>query len=345
MQYPAVQLFIQRASDARPDFQLTNANAAAVVEICARLDGLPLAIELAAARSKLFAPEALLARLSNPLALLTGGARDLPARQQTIRSTIAWSYELLTAAEQRLFRCLSVFVGGCTVEAVEEVCGDKDTRRQEDKESEGSVQAISLSPDLLISWSVFDRMAALADKSLLRQEENADGSAHFMMLETVREYALERLKQHGEAESIRRRHATYYLALAETAEPQLHGAEQLVWLARLEEEHGNLRAVVGWALEHRAVELAARLSAALTEFWALHNHQSQATAGWKRHSQAVDRFQQPCAPRRSRRSACWRASLTTMHGRKRTSKRAWPYSATCTINAAPPTYWSIWRTW
>ncbi len=240
-QYAAVQLFIQRALDVQPSFAVTNDNAPAVAEICLRLDGLPLAIELAAARIKLFAPEALLARLSNRLALLTGGARDLPQRQQTLRNAIAWSYDLLTPAQQRLFRRLAVFVGGWTLASAESVC--------------------SIDSDL--GLIVLDGMQALVDNSLVRQEEGLDGAPRFRPLETIREYAVEQLAASGEAEVLLRRHAAHYLALAEAAEPHLHGRERGTWLDRLEVEHDNLRAALRWALAAGDVETGARITIAL----------------------------------------------------------------------------------
>jgi predicted ATPase/class 3 adenylate cyclase len=240
-QYAAVALFIQRAQASQPSFQITTANAPAVAEICARLDGLPLAIELAAARIKLFSPEALLARLSAPLALLTGGARDLPTRQQTIRNTIAWSYNLLNNDEQTLFRRLGVFVGGFTLEAAEAVCNGDD--------------------DLLIE--VVDRIAALVDKSLLRKVDGPDGATRFMLLETIREYALERLAEAGAVTETRQRHAEYFVALAETAHAQLHGRERGAWLDQLEVEHDNLRAALAWALAGGDREIGARIAIAL----------------------------------------------------------------------------------
>ena len=253
-QYAAVQLFIERAQAVQPDFAVTDANAPAVAEICRRLDGLPLAIELAAARVKLFPPAALLARLDNRLPLLTGGARDLPARQQTIRTTIDWSYDLLDADEQALFARLAVFVGGCTLEAAEAVCN-----------ADGD-----------LAMDVMDGIAALVDKSLLRQEEGPDGEPRFTMLETIREYALERLVASGEAGAIHRRHATYYLMVVETAAPKLLGGEQSVWMYRLEQEHDNLRATHKWYQnEEAAVDLEVRLMRAMTTFSYLSGHWSE----------------------------------------------------------------------
>ena len=204
-QYAAVELFIQRSLAVKPDFRVDNDNAPAVAEICVRLDGLPLAIELAAARIKLFPPQAILARLGRRLELLHGGARGMPDRHQTLRQAIAWSYDLLEAGEQVLFRRLAVFARGCTLEAVEAV-----------------YQAV---PDPVAgpgqSLEVLDGVASLVDKSLLRQQEQASGEPRFRMLETIREYALECLTASGEEAAVRRAHADYYLALAEVAEPAL----------------------------------------------------------------------------------------------------------------------------
>jgi predicted ATPase/transcriptional regulator with XRE-family HTH domain/Tfp pilus assembly protein PilF len=282
--HAAVALFVQRAQAAWPGFTLTSTNARAVAEVCLRLDGLPLAIELAAARSKLLTPAALLARLGtsqesgrsegSSLQLLTGGSRDLPARQQTLRSMIDWSYDLLEPGEQRLFARLAVFVGGATLEAGEAVCGDKETRRQGDEETEQE-HAHSLSPDLPVSLSVLDGLTSLLDKSLLRRGAGVEDEPRFLMLETIREYAVERMVIFGEAVALRRRHAEYYLALASAAEPELTGSQQAAWLERLEREHDNLRAALSWALECRAWELAARLGGALWRFWYMHGHLSE----------------------------------------------------------------------
>jgi len=256
-QYAAVELFIARALDVRPDFAVTNENAPAVAKICHRLDGLPLAIELATARIKLFAPQALLVRLEQRLALLTGGARDLPARQQTLRNTIDWSYNLLDVDEQLLFRRLAVFVGGCTMEAAESVCNGA-----------GDLRLVLL-----------DGLASLVAKSLLRQVEGVDGEPRFSMLETIREYAFERLNQSGEAEVQRRCHAQFFLALAEAAEPRLRGQEQEIWLARLEAEHSNLRAALAWCQEAAdGAQAGLRLAGALGRFWEIRGHRNEARA-------------------------------------------------------------------
>jgi predicted ATPase/DNA-binding CsgD family transcriptional regulator len=242
---PAVALFIQRAQASKPDFHLTTANARAVAETCLRLDGLPLAIELAAARIKLLPPQALLARLERRLQVLTSMAQDIPARQHTLRETLTWSYDLLTANEQELFRRLAVFVGGCTLEAAEAVVGALGDGEQ----------------------SILDGAASLIDQSLLRQSEQEAREPRFVMLETIREYGWECLHASGEATALQRAHAAYYLALAEEAESQLQGAEQQQWLARLEQEHENLRAALRWLEEQGECEQALRLCGALWWFW------------------------------------------------------------------------------
>src|SRR6266516_2111363 len=257
-QYEAVALFIARAQAVKPDSQLTNANASAIAEICVRLEGLPLAIELAAARIKLLPPQALLGRLGQRLTVLTGGARDAPARQQTLCNTIAWSYNLLDATEQRLFRWLSVFVGGCTLEAVEAVCAFLDI----------STEAV---------W-VLEGVASLIDKSFLQQKEQEDGEPRFVMLETLREYGLEALAASGEMESTRQAHATYYLRFSQEAEPKLPGPQQVMWLERLAQEHDNLRAALRWLVEQgesgqpESQEKALRLGTALRWFWSVRGH-------------------------------------------------------------------------
>src|SRR5260221_2526858 len=261
-QYESVALFIPRAQSVRPDFQVTTANAPAVAEICVRLYGLPLAIELAAARLQLLSVRALLARLGQPLHVLTSGPRDVVARQQTLRNTIEWSYQLLDAQEQQLFRRLSAFVGGCTLEAIEALCTSLG----------GTVE------------SVLDTVASLADKSLLqRMEQQAGQEPRVSMLETIREYALERQAASGETEVARRAHAAYFLRLAEEAEQGMVGPQQAVLLERLEQEHDNLREALEWALEKVTDEKAAEcreiglgLSAALKEFWMMHGHYREA---------------------------------------------------------------------
>jgi predicted ATPase/DNA-binding CsgD family transcriptional regulator len=254
----AVALFLQRAQAVQPTFQITSTNARPIASVCIRLEGLPLAIELAAARITLFPPQALLARLSQRLPLLTSGTRDVPARQQTLRNTIAWSYHLLAEEEQRLFRRLAIFVGGCTLEAVEAVC-----------EAPGGGVGKG-----------FEGVAKLLENSLLQQTEPEGEEPRLRMLETIREYALEELFASGELETTRQAHAAYYLSLAEQAE--LVGPRQVRWLERLEREYDNLRAALTWGLseaageegDHRK-ELALRLAGALGEFWIPQSHLSE----------------------------------------------------------------------
>ncbi len=246
-QYPAVQLFVERARAAQPAFALTEGNSTAVAEICRRLDGLPLAIELAAARIKLFSAEALLARLNDRLRLLTGGARDLPTRQQALRATIDWSYQLLAPAEQRLFWRLAVFVGGWTLEAAEAVCN----------------QAGDLGTE------VIDGLQTLVDHSLVRQEADPDGALRFRRLETIGEYASELLVASGELESLQRQHARFFTTRAEAAEPHLHGAQKRVWIQRLVVEHDNLQAALAWSIE-QTDDIGLRLVGALGRFWHFH---------------------------------------------------------------------------
>lgn len=281
-EYEAVRLFEERARAVRPDFTLSAANAPAVVAICRRLDGLPLAIELAAARVRTLEPKALLARMADPqggspLQLLTARARDLPARQQTLRRTIEWSYQLLDGPLQTLFARLAVFVGGFTLEAAEAVCGQPHAGEE--------------APPL----PVLDGLEALLDQSLLRQERGADGAPRFRMLETIREYARERLAD-GDADAFRRRHATCYLALAEAAE-QLRGTEPQLWLERLDTELDNLRAAVEWALAHDNEGLGLRLAGVLATFW---YHRGYWSEGRARLKAALDC---PGAPKQARAKA------------------------------------------
>ncbi|MFL5661402.1 MAG: ATP-binding protein [Ktedonobacteraceae bacterium] len=226
--------------------------------LCAHLDGLPLAIELAAARVKHFSPHTLLARLEQGLSVLSGGARDLPARQQTLRGAIAWSYDLLSPKEQKLFRHLAVFVDGWSLEAAEAICMARG----------------GLTEDML------EGMASLVDKSLLRQEEQAAGETRFWMLQTLREFGLEQLTRSGELEATRQAHAKYYLQLAEEAQPSLQATEQGRWMARLEQEHENLRAAIFWLLAQaqggeqskQQAERALRFCTALSWFWSIRGY-------------------------------------------------------------------------
>jgi predicted ATPase len=249
-QYPAVGLFVRRARAVKPLFSLTPALVPIVVAICRRLDGIPLALELAAARTKLLSPRELLARLERSLSVLVGGALDMPERQQTLRNAIKWSYDLLSTAEQSLFRCLSIFVAGWTLEAAEAIGVDED---------DGHL-------------NVLDSLGSLVDKSLVKAFEVREGVTRYTLLETLREYGLEQLEACAESEALQRRHAEYYLALAEEAEPALRGPEQGAWLERLEREHDNLRAALGWASERGEIELGLRLAGALWRFWQAHGH-------------------------------------------------------------------------
>jgi len=260
VRYPAVDLFVQRARALAPDFALTPANAPAVAAICRRLDGLPLAIELAAARIKLLSPRALLNRLDDRLDVLSGGPPHLPERQRTLRGALDWSYNLLTPGEQDLFGRLAVFVGGCTLEAAEAVC---------------AMPGPAPMP-------VLDGLTSLIDNNLARVEREVDsegdGEPRVGMLETMREYGLERLEATGDTTAVRGRHAAYYLALAEAAEPELTGTEQARWLGRLEAEHDNLRAALRWAPGGEPV-VGLRLAATLWRFWHIHGHLSEGR-GW-----------------------------------------------------------------
>jgi predicted ATPase/class 3 adenylate cyclase len=247
--HEAIQLFEVRARAVKPDFAINAGNAAAVVAICRQLDGLPLAIELAAARVRMLPPQAIARRLVNALPLLTGGARDLPARQQTLRQAIAWSYDLLAEPERALFRRLSVFAGGCTIEAAEAVANAAD-------------DAITV-PAL----DVLDGISALLDASLVEQREMPDGEPRFRMLGVIRQYGMEVLIAGGEAPAVQQRHADYYLDLAQTAEPRLHGAEQQLWLNRLRIEQDNIRSALAWFRDQGDNERYLRLAGALFWFW------------------------------------------------------------------------------
>ena len=256
-QYESVQLFVVRAQAGKPGFAITTDNAAAVAEICRRLDGLPLAIELAAARVRFVPPQTILARLSSRLALLTGGAQDLPTRHQTLRATLDWSYDLLPKAGQTLLGRLAVFTGGCVLEAAEVVCV---------VDRPGGRDPLHGNADLL------DGISSLIDHSLLREEERLPGEVAFSMLEMVREYALARLAESGESEVLRDRHAAFYLTLADAAEQELKGPRQAEWLRRLEAERDNLRAALLWAHERGQAEVAQRLAGALQWFWLMRGY-------------------------------------------------------------------------
>lgn len=253
--YESVRLFVERAMAARADFELTGENAPLVIELCVRLDGLPLAIELAAARTRLLTLEALRDQLSNRFEALKGGPRDAHARQQTLRATFDWSYALLDTDEKTLLARLSVFQGGRTVEAVDATC----------------VHGLRL--------DALDGLELLLNKGWLQREEAPKGTLRFVMLETIHDYAREKLEELEEIEAMRARHARYFMALVEQAEPHLSGGRhQLRWMGRLEAEHDNLRTALKWALEGSDVELGLRLAGALGWFWFRQGHY----ADWQR---------------------------------------------------------------
>lgn len=249
--YAATALFLQRARAVRPDFPVTNASAPLIADICARLDGLPLGIELAAIWTRLLSPEALLAQMEHRLPLLTSGPADLPARQRTMRAAITWSYDLLDAGSQRLFGRLAVFVDGWTLDAAKVVC-----------------QTPSGAPPLRLD--TLTGLGELLDQSLIAQRVSEDWTAEtprFEMLHVVREFALEQLEASGEAEAVRRAHARYVLAFAEEAEPELRGPDDTTWMKRVERELGNVRAALQWAHAAGEAELGLRLATALWRFW------------------------------------------------------------------------------
>jgi predicted ATPase/class 3 adenylate cyclase len=248
--YEAVRLFVERAMAAQPSFRLADDNAATVIDIVRRLDGLPLAIELAAARVRVFSVEAVAARLDQRLRLLTGGARDRPERQQTLRGAIDWSYDLLEAADRRLFDRFSVFAGGACLAQAEPVCG----------------------PPTELGTDVLDGLSSLAEKSLVRGAPTSTEDPRFLMLATIREYGLEKLAVDGDADSLRQRHAETFAALVEEAEPHVTGSDASRWLDRLELDHDNVRAAFEWAIAADLAELAARLLAAIWRAWQIRGH-------------------------------------------------------------------------
>ena len=251
-QYEAIRLFLERARAALPQMAMTQGNAEAVREICVRLDGIPLAIELAAVMVRMMSLEQIRTHLDDRFTLLTSGNRTSLPRQQTLKALIDWSYDLLTADEQRLLARLAVFAGGFTLEAVEAICADQRIK----------------------AGAVVIGLGRLVDKSLVIKEEQ-DDSARYRLLETIRQYAADKLTTHSDEEEVRDRHTIYYLALAEQAEPELRGAQQVMWLNRLEQEHDNLRAALGWSFDKDESEMGMRLSGALWKFWETHGHISE----------------------------------------------------------------------
>ena len=247
-QFEAVALFIERARSVKPDFDITNENAPAVAEICVRLDGLPLAIELAAARIRIFTPQSMLGRLENRLGLLAGGGRDLPERQQTLRGAIAWSHDMLDDADKSLFACLSVFVGGAGLDAVERVCGGE------------------------VAGDVLDTLTSLVEKSLVRQSEGIGGEPRFEMLETIREFAREQGIARGGREELLGRHADLFVELAEAWAGHVMASDKRATLDRIEQDKDNLRAAMGWAIDTGAAGIAMRLGSALWRFWQMRGY-------------------------------------------------------------------------
>lgn len=252
-QYDSVRLFIARARAVKPGFSVTSSTAPAVAEICHRLDGLPLAIELAAARIKLLSPRALLKRLDRSLPLLTCGAATLPYRHQTLRDAIAWSYNLLTEEEQRVFRCLSIFSGGCTLEAAQAVCGPGRVLTESAQEPEGG--------------GLLDTLSALVDKSLVRHTEQDDGEPRFSLLETIREFSWEQLESRGEDETAAGRHIDYFTALAEQSLSELLRSNQASWLEKIALDYDNMRAVFARVFRSGDAKAGLRLGVALWNFW------------------------------------------------------------------------------
>jgi predicted ATPase/DNA-binding CsgD family transcriptional regulator len=271
--FPAVALFLERATMVAPDFRLTPQNAAAVAGICTRLDGVPLALQLAAARLKLLSPEQMLERLASPLDLLVGGPRDLPARQQTLRHTLEWSYGLLSPGEQRVFTRLAVFAGGCSPDAAEAIGGL------------GGADGAAL-----------EDLIALVDHSLLRRRDGAAGEARLAMLQTIRAFASERLEAGGEGRAVHGAHADLYLALAEEAAPALRFDADIATLNRMGAEHDNLRAALRWCLETGDASRAVRIAAALSPFWLVRGHLTEGRH-WLDAALALDGADVPPGPR------------------------------------------------
>ncbi len=283
LEYAAVRLFVERAKQASPAFRLARSNAELVMQICQHLDGIPLALEMAAARLKALSVGQIAARLEDRFALLTGGSRAALPRQRTLQAAIDWSHDLLSEEERTLFRRLSVFAGGWTLEAAEAVCGGIGVRgagvafaprRSERGGGEGESE---VSPTLdtrdLTPFDVLDVLTHLVEKSLVVFEESMEGMARYRLLDSMRQYGVERLAESGEAETLRRRHADYFLAFAEEAGRRLTGPGQLEWSQRLEIEHDNLRNAIAWCrLDPKGVEAGLRLTSALAWFWATHGY-------------------------------------------------------------------------
>jgi len=271
--YDAVRLFVDRAVAIVPDFAVTDENAPAIAQVCQRLDGIPLAIELAAVRVKVLAVKQIAARLDDRFRLLTRGTQISFRRYQTLRGAIDWSYNLLSDPERVLLRRLSVFAGGWALEAAESICAG------------GSLDAAA----------ILDLLTSLVDKSLLLAETQS-GEARYRLLQTIRQYAWDRLVESNEAADMRKRHRDWYSALAERAAPELWGPRQALWLEHLESEHDNLRAALEWSLaEKDGAEAALGLTGALHFFWVRHGHWSEGAHGPREHWRAVPKYRpQPC---------------------------------------------------
>ena len=259
-QYEAVALFIERARAVKPEFTATNENAPALAELCVRLDGLPLAIELAAARIRILTPQAMLERIEHRLGLLSGGARDLPERQQTLRGAIAWSHDMLDESDRSLFACISVFVGGAGLDAIEKVCGS------------------------VVTGDLLDTLASLVEKSLVRQSDGVDGQPRFTMLETIREFAIEQAVERGQWDDLRARHAELFTTMAEASAQHVMAADKRTWLDLLEQDHDNMRAAITWAAESGAAATGLRIGAALWRFWQMRGYLAE---GLERVSQVL----------------------------------------------------------
>ncbi|MGH9629257.1 MAG: ATP-binding protein, partial [Bryobacteraceae bacterium] len=287
IQNPAVALFLERATAVDSAFNPNEEHVRAIAEICGRLDGLPLAIELAAARVKVLPPIAILARLSNPLDLLTSGRRDLPSRQQTLRKTIEWSYGLLSAREQTLFRRLAVFSGGCTLESAEAVCNTR--------------------CDLDIA--VLDGISSLVNKNLLQRRDERSTEGRFTMLQTIREYALDGLKASGEEEFTRRAHAAYCVVLAQEGAAQVTEEDRENWLAVWDAEYDNLRDALDWLIRTESGEWALRLGTALFAFWERREHLAEG----RERLEAVLKMKSTASPTGQRARAAWYAAIFADH--------------------------------
>ena len=257
-QFAAIDLFVQRTQAVKADFLLTEANACIIADICARLDGLPLAIELAATRMRLLSPQQLLVRLGQRLQILTGGSSDLPARQKTLRSTIKWSYDLLNVEEQRLFQILAIFVGGCSIEAVESI-------------SESIILASGEEP-----LNMLDACISLLDKQLIQQRQQSDGDSRIYMLETIREFALECLYASEKVDLVGEAYARYYQTFVENSAPPVFDPKEMEWFDKLDQEQDNLRATLNWFIKKQDAEMSLRLSGTLVRFWGVRGFMQEA---------------------------------------------------------------------